>query len=158
MEYWQANYGKSLDALGEEFDIVDIAAAAIKLAHEAGASSEDDERRLWCVLERQVERRPAAPVVSARDVRISIIGDHVRPNSPCVKLRPIAARALAEDLRRRRERGGLLRSRRRGSQRRMAQAARAKTSRNAAWRPMRSQSPCTRSTRPSTKQAAGLTR
>jgi ATP-dependent RNA helicase DeaD len=47
-----------IDALSEEFDIVDIAAAAIKLAHEANAPSDDDERDI-----------PSAPVYDDRGAR-----------------------------------------------------------------------------------------
>jgi ATP-dependent RNA helicase DeaD len=48
-------YQVVIDALSEEFDIVDIASAAIKLAHEANAPAEDDERDI-----------PAAPVYDER--------------------------------------------------------------------------------------------
>ena len=42
-------YQVLIDALSEEFDIVDIAAAAIKLAHEASSPSEEDERDIPAV-------------------------------------------------------------------------------------------------------------
>ncbi|HEY0673938.1 MAG TPA: DEAD/DEAH box helicase [Longimicrobiales bacterium] len=62
-------YQVVIDALSEEFDIVDIAAAAIKLAHEATAPVEDEERDIPSVQVRESDgvRKPSREPGRGRD-------------------------------------------------------------------------------------------